>query len=350
MKVITNIILLLIVVFWQLNLNAQTEASVSIDTNSILVGDQINLELLFSGPSDFVVEWPNPTDTIISEIEILAKSKIDTVYSEDKNTMYLRQVLRITSFDSGYYAIPPFHFKYKQPGDQLIQFAETEAVLLEVSTLPVDVEQEIKDIKKPIEAPYTFREALPWIIGFILAIAFGYFIYYYFKKRKKAEPVFKVAPKRKLPSHQIALDALENLRYKKVWQSGQIKEYHTELTDIIREYIFGRFNVHALELTSDEIMSAINGTATNDQAKNKLRQTLLLADLVKFAKMQPLPLEHDSSLNNAIDFVKETIHVTTPEIEIDKSVEKTELKEIQETIPEDHKVAETEDGKEVKDV
>jgi len=349
MKVITNIILL-IAVFWQWNLNAQTEATVSIDTNSILVGDQINLELLFSCPSDFEVEWPNPTDTIISEIEILAKSKIDTVYSEDRNTMYLRQLMRITSFDSGYYAIPPFHFNYKQSGDKLIQFAETEAILLEVSTLPVDVEQEIKDIKKPIEAPYTFREALPWIIGFILAIVFGYLIFYYLKKRKKAEPVFKVASKPKLPPHRIALDALDELRYKKLWQSGQIKEYHTELTDIIREYIFGRFNVHALELTSDEIMSAINGTATNDQAKNKLRQTLLLADLVKFAKMQPLPLEHDSSLNNAIDFVKETIHVTTPEIEIDKSAEKTELKEIQEIIPEDHKVVETEDRKEVKDV
>jgi len=258
--------------------------------------------------------------------------------------------MRITSFDSGYYAIPPFRFNYKQPGDQLVHFTETEAILLEVSTLPVNMEQEIKDIKKPIEAPYTFREALPWIIGFILAIVFGYLIYYFLKKRKKAEPVFKAAPKPKLPPHRIALDALDDLRYKKLWQSGQIKEYHTELTDIIRDYMLGKFNIHAMEFTSEEILAAINGTSTNDEAKDKLRQTLQLADQVKFAKYQPLPLEHDSSLNNAIDFVKETIHVTTPEVEVEKSVEETETRDLQETIPEDQKVLETKDGKEVKDV
>jgi len=228
MKVITHIIILLIAVFGQLNLNAQTEASVSIDTNSILVGDQLNLELAFTCPADYEVEWPNPVDTIISEIEIIAKSKIDTTYSEDRSSVYLR--------------------------------------------------------------------------------------------------------------------------HKKLWQSGQIKDYHTELTDIIREYISGKFNVHAHEFTSDEILTAINGTATNDEAKNKLSQTLLMADLVKFAKYQPLPLEHDSSLNNAIDFVKETIHVTTPEIEVEKSVEETETRDLPETIPEDQKVLETKDGKEVKDV
>ena len=161
MKVIRNSIILLFVLFGLGNLKAQTDASVSLDTNAILVGDQINLELTFSCPADFQVEWPKLNDTIISEIEILAKSKIDTTYSEDKNSIFLRQVLKITSWDSGYYAIPPFRFNYKQPGDELVQFEETDAILLEVSTVPVNMEQEIKDIKPPVEAPYTFREALP---------------------------------------------------------------------------------------------------------------------------------------------------------------------------------------------
>ncbi len=99
--------------------------------------------------------------------------------------MFLRQVLRITSWDSGYYAIPPFTFNYKQSGDQLVHFTETDAILLGVSTLPVNMEQEIKDIKPPIEAPYTFREALPWIIGLILAIVVGYFVFYYPEKEEK---------------------------------------------------------------------------------------------------------------------------------------------------------------------
>jgi hypothetical protein len=172
------------------------------------------------------------------------------------------------------------------------------------------LEEEIKDIKAPIEAPYTFREALPWIFGVLLVLIFGFLAYYYFRKRKKEEPVFKVQSKPKIPPHRIALDALEELRLKKVWQSGRIKDYHTELTDILRIYLDDSFFIHAQEMTTDEIMQAISNTATNDQAKEKLKQTLILADLVKFAKMQPLPLEHDTSLNHAVDFVKETMHLT----------------------------------------
>ena len=308
MKILSKIATLLILLFWQLVLNAQIDAGVTLDTNSIMVGDQTNLVLSFSCPANFSVAWPNLTDTIISEIEIIEKSKIDTAYSENESLAYLRQTLKITSFDSGFYAIPPFRFNYRQPGDSVIHFKETDALLLEVTTIPVNTEQAIKDIKNPLKAPYTFREILPWIIIVLIVLVVGYFVYYFLQKRKNAEPIFKAPPKPKQPPHQIALDALENLRLKKLWQSNRIKEYHTELTDIIRIYISKRFNIHALEFTTDEIMEAIGNTATNEHAKEKLRQILMLADLVKFAKEQPLPMEHDASLNNAIDFIKETIH------------------------------------------
>ena len=332
MKFLLKIALLLITLFWQLATKGQTDAGAVLDTNAILIGDQINLELSFTCPADYKVEWPKFNDTIITEIEILEKYKIDTAYSDDNSQMHLRQILKITSFDSGYYAIPPFHFNYKQPDDQLDHFAETDALLLAVSTVPVDTQMEIKDIKKPIEAPYTFREALPWIIAVFVILIITYFVFYYLKKRKKAEPIFKAAHKPKLPPHTLALNALDDLRLKKIWQSGRIKEYHTELTDILREYIDGKFNIPAHELTSDEIMEAINETATNKQAKEKLRQTLVLADMVKFAKQQPLPLEHDGSLNNAYDFVKETIHLAAPAVDNQTPEQETVNIEVEQNI------------------
>jgi hypothetical protein len=307
MKLIKYILILSGAFFINVCLKAQTEALVSLDTNAILVGDQINLHLSFTGPAGLELQWPKLSDTIISEIEILEKSKIDTSFSKDKAKITLHQVLKITSFDSGYYAIPPFRFNYKKPGDQMVQFAETQAVLLSVHTIPVDTAKEIRDIKKPIEAPFSFREALPWIIALLLLAGTGYFIFYYLKKRKKAEPVFRAPVKIKISPHQIALDALENLRNKKLWQGGQIKEYHTELTDIIRDYVYGKFAIHAPELTSDEILNALNFTATNPEARQKLSQAFVVADLVKFAKMHPLPMEHDASLNNAIDFGNQAV-------------------------------------------
>ena len=176
MRLIKYIIVFFAAFFIHIAVKAQADALVTLDTNAILVGNQINLHLSFTGPKGIEIQWPKLNDTIISEIEILEKSKIDTSLSQDNSKIILHQTLKITSFDSGYYAIPPFRFNYKKPGDQLVQYAETQAVLLSVHTIPVDTAKEIRDIKKPIEAPFTFREALPWIIALLIAAGIGYFI------------------------------------------------------------------------------------------------------------------------------------------------------------------------------
>ncbi|MCD4746280.1 MAG: hypothetical protein K8R58_08270 [Bacteroidales bacterium] len=308
MKNIKNILLIIFLLFFCKQFFAQnTEAIATIDTNTILIGDQIDLNLKFTYPSSYLITWPLFNDTIIKEIEIIKKAKIDTIYSENNELTTLSQKLTITSFDSGYYAIPPIRFLYKEHGDTNIYTEETQALLLEVITIPVDTTQAFKDIKVPIKAPYTFREAMPWILIGIAAILITLLVIYYIRKHKKAEPIFRKRIKPKLPPHQVALDALEKLKLSKLWQTGKIKEYHTELTDIIRTYIHDRFGIHAIEMTSDEISDAIIRTVTNEELQKKLKQTLILADLVKFAKEQPLPLEHDSSLNNSIAFVKGTI-------------------------------------------
>lgn len=327
--------------FWQLTATAQTQAEIKLDTNSLLIGDQTKLTLSFTLPVKYSVYWPQFADTLMSKIEIVSRSAIDSAFSNNNSDITYIQKLTITSFDSGYYAIPPLRFYYSTPGDTTRQFAESEAELLEVHNVPVDTQKGFKDIKAPMEAPFTLREALPWIIGFLILGGIIILLIYYLKKRKNQQPIFKAPPKPALPAYLIALDALENLRHKKVWQSGNIKKYHTELTDIIREYLSAKFNFQAMEFTTDEIMQSIEHSAANPDAREKLRQTLQLADMVKFAKMQPLPLEHDASLNNAIDFVNETKHIGTPV----PFVEKTQSPE-----PKTPPAIEISDGKEVIDV
>jgi len=309
MKILYKIALLFLSIIWQLNSYSQNNAKASLDTNSILLGDHIHLHLKLTVPADAVVEWPKILTTLAGNIEVIDRSEIDTVNLEDNNQVSLNQKLIITSFDSGYYAIPPFNFKYQIADDTAAYLLSTEALLLEVMNLEIDPSVPIKDIKAPLDAPYTFREALPLILWGLAVLVIAFAIFYYLRKQKKEEPVFKMPQKPKLPPHQIALDALDELKYKKLWQNGKEKQYHSELTDIIRIYISGRFGIHAMEFTSDEITEAVNNTAANTQAREKLRQTLFLADMVKFAKMKPTPLEHDQSLNFAIAFVKETINI-----------------------------------------
>jgi len=308
-----------------------TYVSADLDSTAILIGDQINLNLKASFPANNKVFWPVINDTIIKDIEIIEKSKIDTVFSDDKTYKTLLQKIKITSFDSGFYKIPPFHFEYSEPDDTTKFSLKTYPLYLEVYTIAVDTTKGIFPIKGPVKVPLTFKEILPWIIGGTVALLLIAFLIYFLIKRKKHEPLFKAKPKPKLPAHIIALNALENLRKEKLWQSGKIKAYHTILTDIIRKYLEERFGINAIEMTTDEILSAIKSIQISEELKVKLKEMLVLADLVKFAKEKPLPVQQDLSLINAIAFVRETIERI--EIATEKSnMKKSEPEEIEKNI------------------
>lgn len=294
---------------WGSSLSAQVNAEAWLDTNAILVGDQVNLYLRITQPKDIRVKWPVLNDTITGDIEILEKKITDTTLIKDKEWMEITRAYKVTSFDSGYYAIPPFQFEYLLPGDSIPEVAETGAMLLEVKTVPVDLAENIKDIKDPLAAPFTFREALPWIIGLVLLLAAVYLIYYFLKKRKKAEPLLGFVRESRVPPHVAAMEALEQLKRKKLWQNSKYKEYYSELTEIGRLYIERQFGLPALESTTGDIVRDISNTGVNESARYKLEETLVLADLVKFAKEEPAPLENDKCLNNIVDFIRESHHL-----------------------------------------
>lgn len=282
-----------------------TGATSRLEKDHIQIGDQVKLELTVTIPARSLVQWPMLLDTLVRNVEILRKSGLDTVIS-NKEQFTLKQELIITSFDSGSYIIPPIRFKYTQKGDTLTYSTETSPVNLDVQTIETDPAKDIKPIKPPLTAPVSLRELLPWIGLGVLIMALAFLIYYYLKKRKQKMPVFTSRFKTSIPPYEAAIEALESLRLKKLWQSGRVKEYFSEMTDIVREYIELRFPVRALEMTTSEIDSALRQTDVNSSAREKLHQTLVLADLVKFAKEQPLPLENDLSISQCVDFVRET--------------------------------------------
>jgi hypothetical protein len=282
-------------------------AMAKLDTNAMLIGDQVKLDMRFSFPKTTLVRWPLIGDTILKGIQVIERSKVDTTISPDKKTVTLHQTLLLTSFDSGFYAIPSLRFFYRQPPDTTIHFAQSDILLLSVHTMAVDTTKAIKPIKDPMKVPLTFREVLPYLLLGILLVLIITAVVYYLKKRKKAEPFFQLRPVVQLPPQEIALAELERLRIKKLWQEGRIKEYHSELTDIIRKYLEGRFTIMAMEMTSMEILHSLkDSNSVSNEPMEKLNYILTLADLVKFAKMLPLPTENDMSMSNAVGFVQET--------------------------------------------
>lgn len=301
----------------------EIKVKATLDSNSILIGEQVKLRLAVSYKADqgaISIQWPSLGDTIIKQIEIVEKSAIDTTIPNKTGTDYelvQTQTLTITSFDSGFFAIPPFRFILNN--DSSKQF-ETEALLLQVNTLPIDTTQAIKDIKPPLEEPFDFRELIPYIKWAIAAIAIIFVLVYAIKQFSKKKKIAPIKIEEKIPPHIIALKQLEQLKNEKLWQEGKIKAYHSRLTEILRIYIEARFKINAQEQTSEEILLHFRTVVIDSISKEKLQQILLLSDLVKFAKAEPIMSENELSLANAFDFVNETkreekLSVTNKDIE-----------------------------------
>jgi hypothetical protein len=296
--------------------------SAKMDSTSMRIGEQVHLQLNATTPLHIQVVFPPIPDTI-HKLEVVQRSAIDTTKAADGKTITYHQQITITGFDSGYYVVEPFTFRYRKEGSNDYDTLSTEAMLLHVMTVPVDTTQQIKDIKPPVEVPFTFMDALPYIIGAAVLFVIVYLLIRYLRKRKKVIPQV-VIKKPKRPAHEIALESLRKIQDEKLWQQGFYKQYHSAVTDAVRTYIEHRFEINAMEFTTDETLEHFRNNLISPEAKEKLRQILQLADMVKFAKAIPVGTENELTMQQAFDFIALTKPATKEDF-VTPSEEKKEV-------------------------
>lgn len=293
----------LFVLFASVSLFAQ-EMSVSAytDTTSYMVGDYITYTIEIKHDKLFVVTPPPVKDSI----KVLDFIKALPVEKNDVNENIIEYHKFIFSkYDSGKVDIPSLQVAYTKYQSGNKHFLATNPLTIVVHTLPVNQQEDIRDVKEPLTLP------LDWllIIAIILALAAvsvgAYYLYRYYKKKQVG--VVTAEPEIKIPPHEIALQQLHELDSKKLWQQGFVKEYHSEVTEIIRRYFEGRFDFRALEMTSSEILAVINYLEDGKSISGLLESFFRNADLVKFAKFQPLPNVNDEMMKQAFQIVNDTI-------------------------------------------
>jgi hypothetical protein len=147
---------------------------------------------------------------------------------------------------------------------------------------------------------------LPWIIGGLLLALLVIGLIYYLKKRKKHEPVFRPKPKPLDPPHIEALKNLDALEDQKLWQNGRFKDFYSGISHIMRMYLERKFEFPAVENTTTEIMDEISRKDIDSSTQTELQELMALADMVKFAKVEPLPSENEKVLKQAKHFVTMT--------------------------------------------
>ena len=283
------------------------QVNAQFDSTAILIGDQIKLQIEVEHQKDVRVQFPATwIESLPRNIEIVEIYPVDSIQLADGRVSLIQEIL-ITSFDEGRHELPPIHFPFDAAG--IVDTIATRPIYLDVFLLPIDEDQGIADIKPIIELPLGWVDVLPWLwrIGLALIvialIAFG--IYAYIRWRNN-QPIFS-PPIPVDPPHIIALRELDKLREEKLWQNNRIKDYYTRLSDVVRYYIEGRFDVTAMEMTSDEILAGIKNKGFEDNNLiDRLDKLFSLADLVKFAKAQPLPNENETAMLDSYLFVNNT--------------------------------------------
>ena len=289
---------------------AQVEVHAVLDSSSIRIGSQTKLDIYLnydaSAQKSIDVLWPEITDTLKKEIEVLNITKIDTTIPDKSKPNLIQQHLRltITCFDSGAYFIAPFKFILnKDTANPLL----TNPLHLVVNTVVTDSSlTKVKDIKAPFDEPFDWRWYLPYVYIGLAILATLIIIIILIKKYAKKKPEEVIIEVPKIPAHISALETLDKIKLESVWKDNKTKEYYSSIADTIRLYIEERFKINALELTSDEIIKIFKSQVVDSESKNKLNQILTLSDFVKFAKQIPIEQEHTMTIDNAFDFVNGT--------------------------------------------
>ena len=259
-----------------------------IDTTNIRIGEQFQLKISVDETQNVIIPKIQ-----LKNLEVIDSTRIDTI----KNSLIRRYIL--TGFDSGAFYIPQQQIFVKN------QAFLTDSLLINIATIAIDTLKvkkfPIKSIKKE---PYTFDDFRIYIylILAILAII-GFWIYWFvIRKRKETEdaPTYRT-----LPPFEEAILRLNELDEKLLWQNNKIKEYYSELTEIVRGYIERELKVPALENTTDEVLAMIkdfknlDSIETSKETIKKLKDLLREADLVKFAKSKPLAIEIEDDRRDA---------------------------------------------------
>lgn len=278
------------------------ELQMNINKDTMLIGDHFELSLSLPFQVDEQVFFPEFNDT--SEIEFVEELATDTIENQILKTYIL------TIFREGRYIIGDIPVLVQDKSGS-IDTLLSNTIEITVNTVEVDTTQAIKPIKAEKLPPFPWQSFL-WKAGlvllFILLVILG--IIAWILKKKNGQ-IFKKKPKTKLDFYHEALKQLNDLEQQRLWQKDEVKAYYLSLSEILRSYLEGRFNMAAMELTTTELNKQLK---MKSNLKKPLIEVLSQADLAKFAKFKPSAEENKKMMYLSKAFIEQT----KPKIEKDK--------------------------------
>ena len=278
----------------------------SLDTVKYLIGDWIPVTIKAAHPPEVEVYPPQITDNL-GELAVIKWEVLDPeIYKRETLEKWL---LTVAAYDTGNFTIPPLEIGYCAPDDSIISLAQTDSLKVYIATSGGDTLSEIHDIKPPVEVAAEFADYLPYIIIAIILIAIAAAGYWMWRKRKAetAQEEGGTPAEIQIEPYQLAMRRMTKLEAKKLWERGFVKEYYSEVTEIVREYLEGEFKIPALEMTTYELFESL--ISCNLVPTEDAKQLFEPADLVKFAKFTPEADKCKEAINDAYKIIRKARYI-----------------------------------------
>lgn len=246
------------------------------------------------------IEWPQ---------EMNFDSRAIPINQFVKNSSLLEKDIAIRFWDIGAFKLPQLIVTLDSTSrNYSVNHLESPIVFVlpPEGVQPIDTTQMLLPISNIIKEGRTWEDFIWLAYLWLFLITLALVLYMIKKSRKKTELVQEEEVIIVRPAHELSLEKLTSLRDKQLWQQGKIKDYQSELTYIIREYLENRFGIQALESTTEEIARDLKKQDFDPSQEQNLKEILQIADLVKFAKANPETSVHDKFMDQAKDFVEQT--------------------------------------------
>ncbi|MEL0240482.1 MAG: BatD family protein [Flavobacteriaceae bacterium] len=244
------------------------EVTASIDRDSLLIGEQIELQLSASADPEALILFPE--GQTFYPLEVVNESAIDTLSKRPQ--LSLRKTYKITQFDAGDYLIAPQQITINRNP------YTTEAIPVRINDVVVDTTaQGLYDIKPLGQKAPEPQSHWPYVLITAL-IAIGLLVYFKRSREKK----------RVISPFEEAILSIERLKQIEVVEAASI---YYSATSIFKTYLHRRLSLSTEQRTSKELIGLLDSLGQNEpyyqQTKEQqtgLKELLNRAELYKFAK------------------------------------------------------------------
>lgn len=299
-----------------------------VDKSKITIGDLIQYSIVVTRDANVTIEMPE-LGANLGAFEI--RDYKDPDPEKRKGEIIQRREYTVSTYDIGDYEIPPVIVRYNVAGDSTWKELATETIKITVASVKPSEAGDIRDIKPPLELERDWKRIIRFAVAGVIILLIAFLIFYFIKRRKEGKSLIPRWEKPKLPPHEIALNDLNQLLEEQLLEQGAIKAFYIRISEIIRRYVEGRFFIVAIEMTSPQLIDAMQEAEVEENQVQLLEDFLFQCDLVKFAKYFPTAEEHQAVIDQAFHFIHSTKIILEPETEARDLVDKVEAESLPKT-------------------